>query len=67
MSGFLNGSASKFLVSVMTALCTWLTTSYGTAKWEPVVITAIGALMVFLVPNSAKPSAAPKDEPPARM
>jgi len=59
MIPFLNGQASKFLIAVATAASTWLTTSYGTAKWEPIVVTVIGAILVFLVPNS------PKAPPPA--
>ena len=51
-----NGQASKFIVAAATAVSTWLTTSYGTAKWEPVVITGVGALLVYLVPNQAPKS-----------
>ena len=54
MFPFLNGQSSKFLIAIATAVSTWLTTSYGTAKWEPIVVTVIGALMVYLVPNSPK-------------
>ena len=49
----LNGTAAKFLVAAAGAISTGLTTFYSTAKWEPVAIAGIAALLVYLVPNKA--------------
>lgn len=55
----LNGGASKFLVSVMGAVMTGLGTYYGGSKWEPIASAAIGALLVYLVPNSSSKDVTP--------
>lgn len=54
-----NGQASKFLVSVLTAVAAALPVYFGGAKWEPVVIMALGAVLTYLVPNAPKPGGAP--------
>ena len=54
MSQFMNGQASKFLVSVAGAVLTGLGTYYGTTKWEPIVAAGLSAVLVYLVPNSTK-------------
>lgn len=48
------GTISKFLVSVITAASSSLTVFYGTARWEPAVIAGLGAIGVYLIPNSEK-------------
>lgn len=53
-SALLNGQMSKFLVALGTAALTGIGTYYGNAKWEPLVSALIGAVLVYLVPNSAK-------------
>lgn len=53
--GLVNGQASKFLVVVLTASASGLTEYYGTAKWVPVVVMAVGAITTYLVPNAPKP------------
>jgi len=50
-----SGAASKFLVSVLTTVAASLPLYFGTAKWEPIVVMAVGAVMVYLTPN--KPAA----------
>jgi uncharacterized membrane protein (DUF4010 family) len=51
----LNGQANKFLVCVLGAVATSLSTYYGTQKWEAIVFTALTAVIAYLVPNSPKP------------
>jgi hypothetical protein len=53
-----SGAASKFLVSVLTTVAASLPLYFGTAKWEPIAVMGIGALMTYLVPNS-KPEVPP--------
>ena len=59
MSQFLNGQASKALVAILTTVAAALPLYYGNAKWEPIVVMALGALITYLVPNSPKPPAPP--------
>lgn len=53
--GLVNGQASKFLVMLLTAASAGMSEYYGTAKWEPVVVMGIGAIVGYLVPNTPKP------------
>jgi len=50
----LNGQSSKFLVALLSTASAALTTYYGSAKWEPIVVMCLGAVMTWLVPNSPK-------------
>jgi hypothetical protein len=59
MNAFFNGRASKALVAVFTAAASALTTYFGTARWEPAALAVLGAVMVWLVPNSPKPPGPP--------
>jgi hypothetical protein len=54
LSGLLNGSANKFIVSVLGAVATSLSTYYGTTKWEPMVFAVLTALATYVVPNLSK-------------
>ena len=54
-----NGQASKALVAVLTTVAAALPIYYGTAKWVPVVVMALGALSVYLVPNADAPQEKP--------
>lgn len=47
--------ALKFVVALLPNIVTVLSSVYGHASWWPVVATAVGALMVYLVPNSPNP------------
>ena len=69
MNQLMNGQASKALVAVLTAVAAALPIYYGSAKWEPIVVMALGALITYLVPNQPRPPAEGpgKDQPPARM
>jgi len=58
MKGLVNGQSSKFLITVGGAVCTAITTYYGTTHWAPVVVTGVTALLTYLVPN--KPADPPK-------
>ena len=59
-----NGQASKALVAVLTAVAAALPIYYGSAKWEPIVVMGLGALITYLVPNSPPPGGQGKDQPP---
>jgi hypothetical protein len=49
---------SKFLAAALSALGTGLEVSvYHTQSWVPIVTTAIGAVVVYLVRNETKPAA----------
>lgn len=56
MKTFLNqlvsGQASKFLVAVLTTAASALATYFGDAKWEPIAVMVIGAIVTYLVPNT---------------
>ena len=56
MKTLLSGSMSKFLVAAGSAAVTALSTQYGTQKWEPMVVAVIGAVLVYLVPNTSPPA-----------
>ena len=56
---FINGTASKFLVAVLAALGESART--GRFDWKSLVAGLIGAVAVFLVPNTQG------KEPPAKM
>jgi hypothetical protein len=58
-SQFFNGQASKALVAVLTTIAAALPVYYGNAKWEPIVIMALGAVITWLVPNIPKPPPPP--------
>ena len=58
-SQFFNGQASKALVAVLTTIAAALPVYYGNAKWEPIVIMALGAVITWLVPNTQKPPPPP--------
>jgi hypothetical protein len=66
MSQLLNGQASKALIAVLTAVAATLPIYYGDAKWEPVVVMALGALITYLVPNTP-PGSPGEGQPPGRM
>ena len=51
LKGFMSGGANKFVVSVLGAVGTSLTTYYGTTKWEPMVFAVLTALATYFVPN----------------
>jgi hypothetical protein len=51
MGNLLNGTASKFVVSVLGAVATSLSTYYSTAHWSTLVIAVITALTIYIVPN----------------
>lgn len=57
-----NGTASKFLVAIMGAVSVGLTSYFSSAAWEPAALSAIAAVMVYLVPNATK---VPAVTPPA--
>jgi hypothetical protein len=57
------GQASKFLVAVFSAAASAITVYYGTAKWEPAAIAAIGAVLTYAIPNASPPADA---QPPAQ-
>lgn len=59
MNAVLSGQASKFLVALLAVLASALPVYFGSARWEPVVIQLVGALLVYLVPNAPKPADAP--------
>ena len=58
-SQFANGQASKALVGVLTTVAAALPVYCGSAKWEPIVIMALGAVTTYLVPNTPKPPPPP--------
>jgi hypothetical protein len=45
------GKYSKFIVSALGAVTTALTTEFPSARWVPVVIVALNAAAVYLIPN----------------
>jgi hypothetical protein len=51
------GAYAKFFVGAASAILTGLQPYYGSAPWYPAVIASVGALLVWLVPNT--PAAAP--------
>ncbi len=55
-AGLFNGSASKFLVSVLTTVAASLPLYFGSSHWEPIAVMGIGALVTYLVPNSRPPA-----------
>lgn len=65
---FTTGQANKALVNILTAISSGLVLYCGSAKWQPLVVLAIGAIIHYLVPNAPKdppvPPASPA-EPPA--
>ena len=64
MNQLTTGEASKFLVALFSAAASGLATYYGNARWEPVVVMGIGAVLTYLVPNASKPAqAAPQPAP----
>lgn len=63
LSQFFNGQASKALVSILTTVAAALPVYYGSAKWEPVAVMVLGAVMTYLVPNAPKPDAPKSDQP----
>lgn len=42
----------KAMVSVAFTALTGLATYYGNSAWYPIVTSAVGALMVYLAPNT---------------
>ena len=58
-SQFVNGQASKALVGVLTTVAAALPLYFSSAKWEPVIVMALGALTTYLVPNTPKPPPPP--------
>lgn len=46
------GRYNKFYAAVITAVQTGLLEYYGSERWTPVVTLALGAALVFLVPNA---------------
>jgi hypothetical protein len=55
LNGLVNGQASKFLVGVLGAVSSGLATYYSTARWEPVVVMALTAIGIYLIPNKPAP------------
>lgn len=53
MKAIFTGQASKFLVAIMGAVSSSLTLYYGNEHWVPIVVSAIAAIGVYLVPNSS--------------
>jgi len=45
------GAVSKFIVAVLGAVAAILGIYFGTALWEPAVLSVVAALAVYLVPN----------------
>lgn len=45
------GGANKFLVAVIGAVGTSLTSYYGTRTWEPMVLAIVTAVGVYLTSN----------------
>jgi len=66
MSSFFNGQANKAIVAILTAVAASLPIYFSDATWLPIVISALGAITTWLVPNSPPPAGQGK-EPPARM
>jgi hypothetical protein len=58
LTGLVNGQASKFLVAVLSAVASGLAVFYGNARWEPVAVMAVGAVMTWLIPNAPAPGQA---------
>ncbi len=54
-SQLLTGELSKVLVAVLTAVSSALPIYFGTAKWEPLAIWALGIVIIYLVPNARPP------------
>lgn len=50
------GQYAKFVVSAAMAVITGLSPYYGHDSWFPAVSAGIGALLVYLTPNQAKPA-----------
>lgn len=59
-----NGEASKALVAVLTTVAAALPIYYGTAKWVPIVVMGLGAVLTYLVPNAPKAAPPPPVVPP---
>jgi type IV secretory pathway VirB2 component (pilin) len=51
-----SGEISKVLVAILTAVASGLPIYFGTAKWEPVAVWAVGIVVMYLVPNTPPPS-----------
>jgi hypothetical protein len=51
----------KFIVALLSAMLTSLAAYYGHTAWYPVVTAAVGAALVYLVPNLP---ATPAPRPP---
>ena len=60
LSQLTSGQASKALVAGLTAIAAALPLYFGSARWEPVVVMAIGAVLTYLIPNAPKPAPAPE-------
>lgn len=56
----------KFIVALLAAVLTSLAAYYGNTAWYPVVTSAVGAVLVYLVPNVAAPARQLPVPPPAR-
>lgn len=48
----LNGTAAKFVTSLVGLLGAALLLYYGTAPWEPLAAMALASIGVYLVPNA---------------
>ena len=55
-SQFIDGRAAKTLVAVLTTIAAALPIYFGDAKWEPVLVMALGAIATYLIPNSQPPA-----------
>ena len=54
-----SGQVSKFIVALMSAASTDMTIYFGGSHWVPMATAALGAIGVYLVPNSnSQPPAA---------
>lgn len=56
LTQFVNGQAAKSLVVILTSVATALTTYYGSAKWQPLVVLGVGIVVHYLVPNADPPA-----------
>ena len=55
----------KAIVSGVFTVLSALAIYYGNSAWYPIAMTAVGALMVYLVPNApSAPKQVPSNKPP---
>lgn len=54
-----NGRYNKFIIAVLGAASSGLTTFYGTNHWVPVVLEVLSAVGIALVPNMGNTATTP--------